>query len=121
MVESILASPMRFFESTPSGILLNKFSSDLGIADKGVITGLDIILNIASYFFIAIVNICQINPYFAIPAAAFIIVSVIFYSYSRAGIIGCRQLDLQNKNPIFHFFSEAIAGLTQVRILHRKQ
>lgn len=40
MISSIVFSPCFFFDITPSGILINKFSSDLGIIDKGLMNGL---------------------------------------------------------------------------------
>ena len=40
MIESIVRCPGNFFDSTPSGILVNKFSNDLGIIDNTMIFGL---------------------------------------------------------------------------------
>jgi ABC-type multidrug transport system fused ATPase/permease subunit len=36
MTQSIMRSPSHFFDSTPSGILVNKFSNDLGIIDNNL-------------------------------------------------------------------------------------
>jgi ABC-type multidrug transport system fused ATPase/permease subunit len=33
-----MRSPASFFDSTPSGILINKFSNDLGVIDSSLIT-----------------------------------------------------------------------------------
>jgi ATP-binding cassette, subfamily C (CFTR/MRP), member 4 len=40
MIESIVRCPGKFFDTTPSGILVNKFSTDLGIIDNTMIFGL---------------------------------------------------------------------------------
>ena len=40
MIEAIVRCPGKFFDTTPSGILVNKFSNDLGILDNTMIFGL---------------------------------------------------------------------------------
>lgn len=36
MLNSLLRSPSSFFDSTPSGMLINKFSNDLGLLDRSL-------------------------------------------------------------------------------------
>ena len=36
MIEAILRSPVSYFDTTPSGILMNKFSNDLGVLDNAL-------------------------------------------------------------------------------------
>jgi ATP-binding cassette subfamily C (CFTR/MRP) protein 4 len=36
MVNGIVRSPGAFFDVTPSGVLINKFSNDLGILDNAL-------------------------------------------------------------------------------------
>ena len=40
MLESIIRCPSIFFDKNPSGILVNKFSTDLGVIDNNAIMGL---------------------------------------------------------------------------------
>lgn len=94
MLEATLRSPASFFDETSSGSLMNKFSNDLGIVDRSIVTGLNIILTIVSYFFVTLANLCQINPIFIVPSIIFMIATVMFYTYARPAIIGCRKLDL---------------------------
>ena len=50
------------------------------------------------------------------------IIAIWFFNYARDVIQKCKQLDLQKKTPIFHFFNETISGLTQIRVFnYRKQ
>lgn len=53
----------------------------------------------------AVVNICQINLYILIPSSIIMLLAVLFFAYSRSAVIGTKQLDLQNKGPIFNYFS----------------
>ena len=36
MINGIVCSPCEFFDVTPSGVILNKFSNDLGILDNSL-------------------------------------------------------------------------------------
>ena len=40
MIQAIVRSPSKFFDKTPSGTLINKFSNDLGIIDNTMVFGL---------------------------------------------------------------------------------
>ena len=103
-------------------MLVNKFSNDLGILDNIMIFGLIDALEGPSIIIIAIINIVIINWIFVFAAAIIMGIAVWFFTYSRQVIQKCKQLDLQNKTPIFHFFGETISGLTQIKVFnYRKQ
>ena len=122
MIYTIVRCPGSFFDTTPSGMLVNKFSNDLGILDNIMIFGLIDALEGPSIIIIAIINICIINYFFIIAAVIIMAIAVWFFTYSRQVIQKCKQLDLQNKTPIFHFFGETISGLTQIKVFnYRKQ
>ena len=105
MVHTIVRCPGSFFDKTPSGLLINKFSNDLGIIDNIMIFGLIDMLEGPSIIIIAVVNIVQINIYFLIAALIILAVAIYFFNYAKEVIQKCKQLDLQKKTPIFHFFS----------------
>ena len=122
MVHTIVRCPGSFFDKTPSGLLINKFSNDLGIIDNIMIFGLIDMLEGPSIIIIAVVNMVQINIYFLIAASIILAIAIYFFNYARDVLQKCKQLDLQDKTPIFHFFSETISGLTQIRVFnYRKQ
>jgi ABC-type multidrug transport system fused ATPase/permease subunit len=98
MINAIVRSPAKFFDSTPSGVLTNKFSNDLGIIDNSLIVALFDAVEGPIAILVAIFNICQIDYYLIAPAVIITIFSVFFFIYARPGIILCKLLDLQNKN-----------------------
>ena len=116
MIDAIVRSPAHFFDSTPSGILVNKFSNDFGILDFSLVFALIDALEGPILVVITIVNLTQIDLFFFIPFGIFLVAGVMFFVYIRPVILKCKELDLQNKNPLFHFFSENFSGLTQIRI-----
>jgi len=120
MINAIVRSPGSFFDKTPSGMLTNKFSNDLGIIDNILILAMIDGFIGPITLLTAIVNICQIDVFILIPASVVLILALALFFYSRPVIIGAKQLDLQNKSPIYHFFSETVNGLTQIRVYKRR-
>jgi ABC-type multidrug transport system fused ATPase/permease subunit len=121
MINGVVRSPTSFFDSTPSGVLANKFSNDLGILDNSLPMVLTDTLEGPTSMAVAIVNICIIYPFFIPPAVVILACGIIFLFYARPAFAQCRQLDLANKNPIFHAYSETIGGLTQIKIYNRRR
>ena len=105
MIEAIVRSPGKFFDKTPSGTLVNKFSNDLGIIDNTMIFCLIDALENPTMIIVAIVNMCQINIYFLIAVAVILFIAIMFFLYARPAIQKTKQLDLMKKSPIFHCFS----------------
>lgn len=58
MIESILRSPCNYFDKNPSGILINKFSTDLGIIDNNIIHGMMDAVEGPFMIAVALVNMC---------------------------------------------------------------
>ena len=90
MVDAVLHCPAGYFDTTPSGILINKFSNDLGIIDYTLFFPLNFTVVGPIAVLIAVGNIIQINHYFAIPSALILIISVVFHKYSRTVILKCK-------------------------------
>ena len=105
MIESIVRSPCSFFDKNPSGLLINKFSTDLGVVDNNLVFGMWDSLEGVFIIFVGLVNLCQINLYFTIPSVLMTIISVYLTIYSRSPIMECKHIDLQNKTPIFNIYN----------------
>jgi hypothetical protein len=104
MLEAILRSPACFFDVTPSSILTSKFSNDFNLLDYVLIYSLNSSIQAPIAILIAVTNMVQINFHFIVPAIIFFIVAFIFFQYAKPAIVKCKELDLQNKNPLYGFF-----------------
>lgn len=121
MIKSFLRMPPSFYEETTSGVLVNKFTTDLAVLDNSLaVIFIDAVVG-PILVITAIINVIYEAPYFAIPAGILMIIIVAFLIYSRTAFVACKQLDLNNKGPIFHFFNETLYGLTQIRIYGRRE
>ena len=90
MIESLVRSPVGFFDVTPSGQLTNKFSNDLNVLDTGM--GLTLIEMSERYVSMIVLlgNIMQINHYLILPGVLTIIFSVLFFLYVKSLIVASR-------------------------------
>lgn len=105
MLEGVLRSPLSFVDQTPSGMLLNKFSNDLGLLDRSLMFSAKDAIEGPVTVAVAIFSLCHICPTIIFPALIIIPVAILFFLYARPAVLGCKQLDLQNKSPIFNLFS----------------
>ena len=120
MILSIVRSPSSFFDENPSGVLVNKLSNDLGTIDSNLFYALTEATEGPISAIIAVINISLIDIRL-LPAALVIIgITICFFSYSRPAYIKCKELFLQSRNQMIHFFRENINGLTQIKIFHQK-
>ena len=119
MVDAVLHSPASFFDTTPSGVLINKFSNDLGLIDYFFFFPLNFSVAGPITVAISLLYISVISIYFLIPSVLAVIGSLLFFNYSRPAIIKCKELDLQTKNALFSFFGETVGGITQLKVFGR--
>lgn len=105
MMHGLVRCPSSYFDTTPSGRLINKFSNDLGILDSILAyTFIDTIEG-PIISIIMLINIFQINLFFIPPGLLNILVIVVFFIYCRSTIVESKQLDLRSKTPVFNMFN----------------
>ncbi|RZB39027.1 multidrug resistance-associated protein [Asbolus verrucosus] len=106
---------MRFFDTNPSGRILNRFSKDIGAIDellpKAVLDAGQIILNMAG----ALVLVTIVNPYFliivAIAGVFFMMLRVVFLRSSK----NIKRLEGMMRSPVFTHLNATLQGLTTIR------
>ncbi|XP_023166430.2 probable multidrug resistance-associated protein lethal(2)03659 [Drosophila hydei] len=117
MFRGIARAAMYFFNTNPSGRILNRFSKDLGQLDEVLPT---IMLDVMQIFLTlagVIVVICITNPYYLILTFA---LGVIFY-YLREFYLktsrDVKRLEAVARSPIYSHLSTSLNGLTTIRAL----
>ena len=120
MIKSIVRSPCSYFDSTPSGVILNRLANDLGTIDNNLFYSLTESIEGQVAALSAIANIIQINWEFVVPSAIISVIIIVFFVYAKPAYSACKQLFLQTKNMMIHFFGETINGLTQIRIYNQR-
>ncbi|KAI5446385.1 Multidrug resistance-associated protein 4 [Lathyrus oleraceus] len=120
MLQSILHAPMSFFDTTPSGRILSRVSTDLLWVDISIPMLLNfVVLAYLSLFSILIVT-CQ-NSW----ETVFLLIPLFWFNnwYRKYYLATSRELtrlDSITKAPVIHHFSETLSGVMTIRSL-RKQ
>ena len=115
MLNNILRAPMSYFDTTPMGRILNRFSRDIDVCDT--MLQMNIRFMLMNFFRIVcsfiVIGIETPWMLIAIPP-----VCVIYYFVQRYYIPTSRQLrriESITRSPIFVHFSETLSGTTSIR------
>src|ERR1700761_5005281 len=115
MAHAIFRSPMSFFETTPVGRVLNRFSSDMFRVDEAIGRSFsEFFSNLARATFTLGV-ICVTTPVFIllmIPLGFLYLYIQRFYLRSNREL---KRLESVSRSPIFAHFGETLAGLSTIR------
>ena len=115
MLIRIMHSPMSFFDTTPQGRIINRFSKDVDVLD----TTMPMILRGWITCLLQVVATFLVIMYTTPPAILFIsIVLVGYYFVQRVYVASSRQLkrlESVSKSPIYSHFGETISGATVIR------
>ncbi|KAM8884578.1 ATP-binding cassette sub-family C member 9 isoform 2-T4 [Synchiropus picturatus] len=115
LLNKIIHAPIRFFDITPLGQILNRFSADTNTIDQHIPPTLESLTRSTLLCFSAIVVISSITQYFLI---ALIPLGVAFYfiqKYFRVASKDLQDLDDSTQLPLLCHFSETAEGLTTIR------
>ena len=119
LCDSVLAAPMLFFETTPSGRILNRFTSDTEQVDFALLMTLSQWTNCMSNVIGALVLICTVNPWFLTVLPFFGAIYCVAYWVSCSATRDLQRLEAVTRSPIFTQFSETLSGLSTIRAFGR--
>ncbi|KAK8850432.1 hypothetical protein IAR55_004350 [Kwoniella newhampshirensis] len=115
LLDSVLRATVRFFNVTPVGRIINRFSKDIEVIDSTLNGSLRTVIVYFASLIGAVVVVAVIIPWFLVPAA---IISYLYYKYSVLYLhVGrsLRRLEATSRSPIFSGFGELLDGVTTVR------
>ncbi|XP_054168602.1 multidrug resistance-associated protein 1-like [Oppia nitens] len=115
MLEQIMHSPMSFFDTTPLGRILNRFSKDVDTCDLILAQTIRVCLTCG---FATIATIVVISIEIPIFLAIILPIAIIFYIVQKFYITTSRQLkrlESITKSPIYAHFSETLTGVSTIR------
>ncbi|XP_069135571.1 multidrug resistance-associated protein 1-like isoform X2 [Argopecten irradians] len=122
MLLTIMRCPMTFFDTTPIGRIINRFSSDVDIMDNN----LPITCRISNTFFLISLNtfflslstviVVSVNtPQFLIiivPVAVLYFIILKFYIPTSRQL---KRLESMTRSPVYNHFSESVSGASVIR------
>uniref|UniRef100_A0A8C1P9D2 Uncharacterized protein n=1 Tax=Cyprinus carpio TaxID=7962 RepID=A0A8C1P9D2_CYPCA len=114
LLSNILKVPMVFFDTTPSGRIVNRFAKIIPMSFRTCILCL---LGVLGTLFV----ICLATPIFT---AVVVPMAVIYYFVQRFYVATSRQLrrlDSVSRSPIYSHFGETVSGISVIRAYGHQQ
>ncbi|TDH72543.1 hypothetical protein CCR75_004880 [Bremia lactucae] len=111
----ILRAPISFFDTTPTGRIVNRLSKDVYVVDENIPATWSMLLNISFSLLMTLVTISYATPPFMIILFP---VLVGYYSSQRYFIKSSRELqrlDSISRSPVFALLSETLDGIPTIR------
>ncbi|KAG8685634.1 hypothetical protein FRC08_012996, partial [Ceratobasidium sp. 394] len=115
MLRSVMRSPSRFFDKTPSGRILNRFSKDVDMIDGGLQSYMIQVLTQVLALTISVATIAYAVPYFILPAIAIAYLHLWFSNGYVTASRDLRRIESNTRSPIISSFSELLNGIVTVR------
>ncbi|XP_040061756.2 multidrug resistance-associated protein 1-like [Ixodes scapularis] len=114
-LHGVMRAPLSFFETNPSGRLLNRFSKDVDQLDLQLPTAghntLDLLFLLASSNLLVCINI----PMYILVVAAVMVFLFVLRQMFVALFRDVKRLETVSRSPVNSHFSETVAGLSSVR------
>ncbi|XP_062035577.1 multidrug resistance-associated protein 1 [Lepus europaeus] len=121
LLHNVLRSPMSFFERTPSGNLVNRFSKELDTVDSMIPQVIKMFMG--SLF--SVVGACII-VLLATPIAAIVIppLGLVYFFVQRFYVASSRQLkrlESVSRSPVYSHFNETLLGVSVIRAFEEQE
>lgn len=115
MAQAVLRSPMQFFETTPIGRILNRFSNDIYKIDE-------VIPRTFSMFFRNCIQVSMVMVVISTSTPAFVLLIVpfglLYYYIQRYYLRTSRELkrlESVTRSPVYSHFQESLGGISTIR------
>jgi ATP-binding cassette subfamily C (CFTR/MRP) protein 1 len=115
MLDAVMKAPMSFFDATPTGRILNRFSNDQESLDATLPRTLNQLFSCALRVGGTIAMICFVSPAFflaLLPIAYLYWQAQQYYSKSSREL---KRIESTTKSPLYSHFGESIAGSSIIR------
>jgi len=119
MLYKISRTFIAFFDSTPIGNILNRFSNDLGVLDKANFNSVYDVFDMTCAIIILLCYICYMNPFLTVPCVIVILILLKFKVFFTKPTVELRRVDLISRSPIYSEISSTLNGLLAIRVYNQ--
>lgn len=115
LLGSVLRAKFRFFDSTPLGRIMNRFSKDIEAIDQEVApVALGMIHSLGAVIVIVIL-ITAITPGFLLAGIFITILYVLIGSFYLRASRDLKRIESIQKSPLYQHFGETLSGIATIR------
>ncbi|XP_046325609.2 multidrug resistance-associated protein 1-like [Haliotis rufescens] len=115
MLTNVLRVPMSFFDTTPIGRIVNRFSQDCDVLDNQLPITMEIWTDLAARFAATVIIISYTTPIFMAPLAPLFILFMFVQRFYVTTSRQLKRLESKTRSPIYSQFSETLSGASVIR------
>ncbi|KAG0301922.1 hypothetical protein BGZ98_007943 [Dissophora globulifera] len=117
LLTTLIRLPMSFFDTTPLGRVVNRFSSDIFSIDDLTPWNAIQVLTCGTSVLGTIIVIATSTPIFLALFPPLTIIYVLVQNFYIRSSRSLKRIDSVSKSPIYQHFSETLSGVTTIRAL----
>jgi len=121
MMESLLAAPLSFYDTTPTGRIMNRLSKDINTVDETLMTSflqlMGSVMNILTTIFLVLIK----SPKIVFVLPFLFIFYKQKYDYFSQSNRELQRIDSASKSPTYSLFGEALNGFCTIRAFGAEQ
>ncbi|XP_070538074.1 ATP-binding cassette sub-family C member 5-like [Ptychodera flava] len=117
----VFKSPMKFFDTTPSGRIINRFSKDLDEMDvRAPFMAENMIQNLLAIIF-ALIMIGIVFPLFFLCLIPLLCLFFVIYIYFRVSVRELKRVENVTRSPWFSHISASALGVSSIHAFEREK
>ncbi|KAG0261888.1 hypothetical protein DFQ27_002716 [Actinomortierella ambigua] len=121
LLSSLLRLPMSYFDTTPLGRIVNRFSSDVFAIDESVSWNFINVLLCGASAIGTIIVIATATPIFLVIVPPLLVAYLFVQAYYMRSSRAMKRIDSVSKSPLYQHFSETLSGVSSIRALHASE
>jgi ABC-type multidrug transport system fused ATPase/permease subunit len=120
MLVKVLGAPMSYFESTPMGRIINRFTYDTEVVDVTLSEAMSVLMISCSWFCAGVIVQAIIIPYMLaalVPVMALYVLLLLHYRKSGADL---QRIDALTRSPIQAMLAEGLDGSATIKVFKKR-
>ncbi|KAG0332063.1 hypothetical protein BG004_001399, partial [Podila humilis] len=113
----VIRLPMAFFDTTPQGRVLNRFSNDISSVDEDLPETFLSFLACLFQVVGTLALLCFVTPAFVFVIPFFVVVYLVLQSYYMRTSNVLKRLDSVARSPLYQHFTETLNGVPSIRAM----
>jgi ABC-type multidrug transport system fused ATPase/permease subunit len=116
LLNKVLRAPINlYYDVTPIGQILNRFSKDLMILDSSIVFAISGFTGCFYNAMASLIVAVYVVPYIIFAVVLMMIIAVLIFRYCLEGYNQCYRLESVTRSPILSQLQETLSGSTVIR------